>query len=224
MPEGPWLEIGSDLFEYKGKTYLLEVDYYSRWIEIYELKEMTSKSVISKMRSLFSRLVIPLKIKIDNGVCYSSLEFQRFREEQDIKHTTSSPKYPQSNGLAERCVKMVKRLCDKLSDLHRSLLIYRATPPESGLSPAELLYGRNICTGLPSIGKEKNVDIRKRDSDLHVRQSRNYNKTKEMDPVLPTSRIWIKTDLYDGEEEVVKEAEESDGYIVKKRSHRDYKK
>ena len=35
-----WESLGSDLFEYRGKTYLLMVDYYSRWIEICPLKRL----------------------------------------------------------------------------------------------------------------------------------------------------------------------------------------
>ena len=30
LPEAPWLEIGSDLFEFQGESYLLGVKYYSK--------------------------------------------------------------------------------------------------------------------------------------------------------------------------------------------------
>ena len=71
LPEAPWLGIESDLFGPHEKNYLLGVDYYSRWIEIYELKEMSSKSVITKLNSVFNRLGIPTKIGSDNGRCYA---------------------------------------------------------------------------------------------------------------------------------------------------------
>ena len=102
LPDAPWLEIGSDLFGFHGKNYLLGVDYYSRWIEIYELKEILSKNVITKLKSTFSRLGIPTKTRSDNGECYASQEFQTFCDSNKIEHLTSSPRYHQSKGLAER--------------------------------------------------------------------------------------------------------------------------
>ena len=38
LPERPWQYLASDSFDYEKKHYLLVVDYYSRWIEIEELK------------------------------------------------------------------------------------------------------------------------------------------------------------------------------------------
>ena len=33
LPEGPWAEIGTDIFEFKGELYLILADYYSKWID-----------------------------------------------------------------------------------------------------------------------------------------------------------------------------------------------
>ena len=41
------------------------------------------------------------------------MEFARFGTEWDFRHTTSSPRYPQSNGLEEKFVQTTKRLIDK---------------------------------------------------------------------------------------------------------------
>ena len=65
------------------------------------------------------------------------------------RHRTSSPHYPQSNGLAESMVKVSKNLIEKavLQDLpwNRFLLDYRCTPISSEIpSPAEILFGRKL--------------------------------------------------------------------------------
>ena len=49
-----------------------------------------------------------------------------------VNHITSSPHYPQSNGLAEKYVQIVENLFYKAkeegTDLYKSLMIYRNTP------------------------------------------------------------------------------------------------
>ena len=49
----------------------------------------------------------------DNGPNFASSEFQQFAKAWDFKHTTSSPHYPQSNGLAERYVSIIKKILQK---------------------------------------------------------------------------------------------------------------
>ena len=82
---------------------------------------------------------------------YSSQEFDDFAKSYNFKHVTSSPRYPQSNGLAERMVKTVKKLITlSPQDPQKALLSYRTTPLSwCGRSPAELLMGRQLRTAIP---------------------------------------------------------------------------
>ena len=48
----PWQKVGTDLFEWRKKNYLLIVDYYSRYIEIARLDRTTADEVISRTRSI----------------------------------------------------------------------------------------------------------------------------------------------------------------------------
>ena len=41
-PELPFSEVGTDLFEFESRTYLLTVDYYSKFIEVDELLDHRS--------------------------------------------------------------------------------------------------------------------------------------------------------------------------------------
>ena len=71
------------------------------------------------------------------------------------KHITSSPHFPQSNGLAEHAVKTVKQLIRQSDDQILGLLNYRSTPlPRCGLSPAELLMERQLQTTLPQTDEQ----------------------------------------------------------------------
>jgi hypothetical protein len=65
--------IGTDLFELKGVTYLLVVDYFSRYPEIAKFTSTTSLAVINVLKSIFARHGIPEVIRSDNGPQYTRL-------------------------------------------------------------------------------------------------------------------------------------------------------
>lgn len=150
VPNRPWQIIGTDLLQLKGRTYLLVVDYFSRYIELALLSSsQTSQDVIQALKSMFARHGIPDSVRSDNGPQYSSAEFIKFAKEWGFASVTSSPKYPQSNGMAERAVQTAKYVLKKEDDPAKALLAYRSTPLENGYSPAELLFGRKIRSRVP---------------------------------------------------------------------------
>lgn len=92
--------VGTDLFELiiNKANYLLVVDYFSRYPEVLQLTSTTSASVISALKSVFSRHGIPEIIQSDNGSQYSSAEFMSFASSRGFQYLTSSLKFLQSNG------------------------------------------------------------------------------------------------------------------------------
>ena len=108
--ERPWSELGADLFEFEGQQNLLLIDYYSKFIEVEELKELTSKATIDALKSQFCRHGIPNTMRTDNGPQFSAREFSSFCSSLSIEHKTSSPAFPQSNGVDEREVQTVDKL------------------------------------------------------------------------------------------------------------------
>ena len=61
----------------------------------------------------------------DNGPQYTADEFAKFARTYNFFHITSSPYFPQSNGLAERAVQTVKNILRDSRDTYPSLHIYR---------------------------------------------------------------------------------------------------
>ncbi|KAJ8353520.1 hypothetical protein SKAU_G00210870 [Synaphobranchus kaupii] len=118
-----------------------------------KLTTTTADAVISCMKSIFSRHGVPSEVFSDNGPQFANVKFKAFSKDWDFVHTTSSPHFPQSNGLVEKSVQTVKRLMykakDSGADFYRSLLAYRTMPLECGFSPAQLLMGRRLWTNLP---------------------------------------------------------------------------
>ena len=68
----------------------------------------TSTGTIRKLRQMFATHSIPETIVGDNGSVFTSKEFQQFVQLNGIKHVTSAPYHPASNGLAERAVQTLK--------------------------------------------------------------------------------------------------------------------
>jgi len=97
---------------------------------------------------------IPAKVVSDSGPQFSAQEFGRFASEWDFSHVTSSPTYPQSNGLAKKVVHTAEQLLKKAKlekrDPYLSLLEYRNAPLDALATPAQLLMSRNLCSILPT--------------------------------------------------------------------------
>lgn len=152
LPDYPWQKIATDLCTLNGHTYIVAVDYFSRYPEVVKLASTTSQNIIIMLKTVFARYGIPEEVVSDNGPQYTSQEFGDFAKKYNFKHTTSSPYYPQSNGQAERAIQTVKKLLKEAMEPHLSLLVYHSTPlPWCGISPAELLLGRQIHSNLPQL-------------------------------------------------------------------------
>ena len=203
LPEFPWQRAATDLFELKGATYLLAVDYFSRFPEVIKLRSTTSSSIIAALKAVFGRHGIPEVVVSDNGPQYSSAEFAEFARAYGFTHTTSSPHYPQSNGLAERMVKTVKGLFQASPDQTVALLSYRTTPlPWCGFSPAELCMGRHLRSNIPQTNESLTPDwpyldtFRDEDRHFKQRQKEDFDRRHRTHPlpVLPAGTgVWINT-------------------------------
>ncbi|XP_063448166.1 uncharacterized protein K02A2.6-like [Mytilus trossulus] len=153
IPQYPWQVVATDLFYWNNADYIVIVDYYSLYLEVHKLYGTTSTTVINKLKGTFSRLGIPETVVSDNGHQYSSQEFSEFAKKWDFKHVTSSPHYPQSNGLAEKTVQTVKNMFNKCKkdgkDPYVALLEHRTTPLDIGYTPSQLLMCRKLRSVLP---------------------------------------------------------------------------
>ena len=85
---------------------------------------------------------------------YSAEAFTKLMKDYSVNHIISSPYYPQSNGLVEKYIQIVKNLFYKAqeeeTDLYKSLMIYRNTPLSSFLqSPTQILQSQTTRLQLP---------------------------------------------------------------------------
>lgn len=196
----PWSKVGIDLFTLHGKDYVLLMDYYSHFPEMAMLKDTTASTVMTHIKSSFARHGIPSIVRTDNGPQFHCQSFRDFAESYGFKHVTSSPLYPQSNGLVENGVKIVKQLMKKAlesnSDPYLALLNYRDAPLKHGHSPAELLFNRKLRTRLPVL-VESEAD-QSNDRVLYAKKKFKYDQKSQYDkgsralrPLCPRDRVRI---------------------------------
>ena len=90
LPSLPWQKVATDLFKWKGATYLLVIDYFSKYIEISKLDGESSQEVIQRLKSLFARHGIPQQVMSDNGPQYSSFKFSKFAKAYQFVHVAQN--------------------------------------------------------------------------------------------------------------------------------------
>ena len=154
IPAFPWTKFATDIFHFKDDSYLLLVDYTSRYSIICKLTSMTAQHVIGHLKVIFSEYGWLDTTVSDNGPCYVAEAFTKTVQEYRVNHITSSPHYPQSNGLAEKFVQTVQNLFYKAreegADLYKALMIYHKMPLTSILqSPMQILQNRVVRSQLP---------------------------------------------------------------------------
>ena len=147
--------VATDLFKTKNSKYLLIVDYYSRFPILCKLGSTTSRVLVQEMKAVFAELRVPNVIVSDGGPQYTSAEFKDFTKNWQIEHRISSPRNPQSNGMAECCVQTMKasliKTTEEGEDVDLVLLTYKTTPLNHRLPlPAELVNSRKNKTLLPT--------------------------------------------------------------------------
>lgn len=169
VPSVPWTRLHVDYCgPFQGKYWFLVVDATSKWLEVFPTEKITTSKTIRFLRELFARFGLPSSIVSDNGPQFTSGEYKRFLEKHGIKHITSTPYHPRTNGLAEREVRTFKNrmkasvgITNLEERLFQVLFSYRTSPQRTiGRSPAEVLFGRPLRIFLETLKPDlsKNID------------------------------------------------------------------
>ena len=228
VPPHPWHTLGSDLFYFQRIDFLVVVDYFSKYLIVRKIPSSTSSAVIKELGMIFSEFGNPLVFRSDNGPCYSSQKFKFFMQNWLVEHRTSSPHYPQSNGLAESMVKVSKNLIEKAikQDLpwNRLLLDYRCTPISSEIpSPAKILFGRKFQSSISILPSQVlNDRISKQREPIAKKEGKFYASTQDFQdrikalPFEAGQNVWLQnSDSRKFEEAVIREkCKEPNSYMV----------
>lgn len=160
VADGVWQRVHTDFCgPIDGYYFLILIDSYSKWPEVFISKSMTTEFTISRLRETFARYGLPIVLVSDNGSQYTSYEFKTFLSNNNIKHKLTAPGHPSTNGAAENFVRTLKTsLKSAIADakmknssisldciLSRFLFDYRSVIHcATDNSPAKLMFGREL--------------------------------------------------------------------------------
>ena len=111
-PSCPWKICVSDIYTLDSVDYLILADFYSKVILVCNPSagQCNSAKVIHILEERFCDHGTPEVLHTNNGPQYTSAAIADCSIKWGFTHETSSPHYPQSNGFAESCVKIVKHI------------------------------------------------------------------------------------------------------------------
>lgn len=140
----------------EGKTYdcvVVCVDRHSGWIiaNPEQMQGLTGSKAAKGLLSMWSIFGIPSKITSDRGPQFVSAWWKTMCAHLGITHIYSQPYHHQANGRAERAgqqiIEVTRKFCadnrkNWLELLPRVLNVIHDTPGVAGLSPYQILFGR----------------------------------------------------------------------------------
>jgi len=179
----PWDRVHIDLAQLNNENWFFIIGSYSRWLEVFKLRNVTSEDIIRCFQRLFASYGICRIIVSDNGPQFCSREFRNFCNQNGIKHIRTTPYHSRSNGLAERVIRTFKQRFRKSSkeatnqteQLQTFLFGYRTTVHRAtGSTPAKLFLNRELATVFDRLKPDLINDVESLKSKFyHDRTSKN---------------------------------------------------
>ncbi|GJS87760.1 reverse transcriptase domain-containing protein [Tanacetum coccineum] len=133
-------------------TYLVAVDYLSKWVEAKALPTNDARVVCKFLKSLFARFGAPRAIISDRGTHFCNDQFAKVMLKYGVTHRLSTAYHPQTSGQVEVSNRGLKRILertvgenraswsDKLDDALWAFRTAYKTP--IGCTPYKLVYGK----------------------------------------------------------------------------------
>ena len=143
----------------------------------------------------FASQGLPEMVVSDNGPAFVSKEFEEFLRKNGVRHVTSAPYHPSSNGLVERVVQTFKQAMKKQKGslqtrLSRFLFKYRITPhTTTGQAPVQLRWGTQLRSHLSLIQSDPGKTMRYAQN----RQKVKYDQHSKPNNFSIGDEVWVRS-------------------------------
>ena len=174
------VNVGTDKDGYKHLIVI--IDTFSRHVELYKCKDLTTTSAVEALVDWVCRFGAPAEIVSDNGSQYVAELIEELMEFLQIDHLPIQPYSHEENGIVERANKEIRRhirnIITKVKDKSKwteyiplvRRIINASIHSSTGFRPSEMLFGNLIDLNkslLPSNDEEKNKHfIQKRNDEI----------------------------------------------------------
>ena len=226
----PWEMLGVDLMgpfprSTKGHVYLLVfVDYYSRWVELFALRQATAETVSKVLtEEILTRWGVPDYILSDQGSQFVSSVFEATCQQWNVAQKRTTAYHPQTN-MTERINRNLKAMiASYVGDHHKHwdqhlpefrFALNSAVHESTGVTPAEVNLRRPLrgpmevllqprdCTpdsqAYRKAGQLSNLRGYVTGKLEHARgkQKRQYDKGRREVEYVAQDRVWMRTHPY----------------------------
>lgn len=151
-----------------GNQYILTVmDRYTRWPEGYPMPDMLAETCARTLVNQYiTRFGVPSRLTTDRGRQFESRLFLELTKLLGVHKIRTTAYHPQANGLVERLHRTLKAAIVARGNVKWSeelpivLLGLRCAVKEGvGCTPAELVYGQNLCLPGEMLGDVPDSEI-----------------------------------------------------------------
>jgi len=158
---GPFAKWGIDFITCNphsagGHAYIiLAVDYFTKWAEAMPTFDASGKTAaVFVFNHIITRFGVPQAIITDHGSHFRNIMMTELTSQLGLRHDSSTPYYPQANGLVESINKVLVIMIRRIIGIHRTnwhnmlfsaLWAYRTSVKNStGFTPFQLVYGLEV--------------------------------------------------------------------------------
>ena len=93
-----------------GYKYVIDIiDYFSKYMGSFPVSDNNGKNALLSIKEFCIYIGFPKILQTDNGPEYCNNLIDTFCAENNIKHITSSPRHPQTNGVIEIVHREIRR-------------------------------------------------------------------------------------------------------------------
>lgn len=97
-PAKCWSRVHVDFAVKDENVFLVLVDAYSKWVEVWPMTSTSASKTIEKIRGAFAAYGLPETLVSDNGPQFTSAEFADFLAANGVKHVRIPPYHAASMG------------------------------------------------------------------------------------------------------------------------------